>query len=172
MKRTQRRRCQRPTRRARDQHCALAGIDHADQLRFEPRSGRALLQLRHEVACCDGRLQVGQVGTLGQPVRAGRTAGITDHVDPLQTGHPAAFIGRYQAAGRARQRRLVEPALAGQSRHVDNQFDSEFALVGDHPIGIKSNRSDTQPGLDATLVHFGQDPLRRARTKNAAGLGR
>ncbi|MEZ5740956.1 MAG: FAD-dependent monooxygenase [Burkholderiaceae bacterium] len=84
--------------RAPDQRALVDRIDDAHEFDLEGFIGGLAAQIAH----CDYRggrgLQVGHVGLLGHPVRAGEAARVADHVDCRFAGYPAMGIGH--AAGR------------------------------------------------------------------------
>ncbi len=80
-------------------------------------------------------------------------------------------IGLDQAAGGTRQIGSVEPGIAGQSRHEDDDVGGKFATFGFDLAGFETEQLVPEMGGDVAALHFPHQALQRLFAEAMAGVG-
>jgi hypothetical protein len=79
-------------------------------------------------------------------------------------------IGLDQAARRARQVGVVEPGVAGEAGHEDDEVGGELAAFGLHLVGLEAGQLVAEVGGDVAPLHFRHQALHGLLAEAVAGV--
>ena len=80
-------------------------------------------------------------------------------------------ISLEQATGRARQIGAIEPGIAGQARHEDDEVGRDITALGPYPICFEAGELMAEMGGDVPPFHLRQETFHRCLAETVAGVG-